>query len=73
MYGCVNTFRVTNCMNKKMGRPKMAKGEAREVFISTRLSAAENEEIKKAVKISGFPKTEWVRNSLLESARKRVT
>jgi hypothetical protein len=73
MYGYVNTFRDTIYMNKKMGRPKLETGKARTVFISTRLSVSENGEIQKAVKSSGTPKTEWVRNSLLSSARKRDT
>ena len=60
-------------MTKKMGRPKLAKGEARGVFISTRLSIPEAKEIADAVKKSGEPKTEWVRNTLLSAARNRDT
>lgn len=56
-----------------MGRPKLAKGEARDIFISTRLSFPENEEIREAVKRSKLPKTEWVRNALLSVARSRDT
>lgn len=56
-----------------MGRPKLAKGEARGKFVSTRVSIPEYQEIAKAVKISGQPKTEWVRNSLLSAARNRDT
>lgn len=60
-------------MSKKMGRPKLGKGEARAIFVSTRVSAPEYEEIVQAVKSSGQPKTEWVRNSLLSAARNRDT
>jgi hypothetical protein len=56
-------------MTAKLGRPKFPKGQARGKFISTRLSVPEYEEIAAAVKKSGTPKTEWVRNSLLNSAR----
>jgi hypothetical protein len=47
----------------------MPKGEARGRFISTRLSPPEYQEITAAIKKSGIAKTEWVRNSLLLSAR----
>jgi uncharacterized protein (DUF1778 family) len=60
-------------MNKKMGRPKLASGEARGEFISTRLTADEYQEIESAVKNSGRSKTEWVRNALLATARSCVT
>lgn len=56
-----------------MGRPKLAKGEARGIFVSTRVSSPEYQEIVKAVKSSGQPKTEWVRKSLLSAARNRDT
>jgi hypothetical protein len=51
----------------------LAEGKARGVFISTRLSIPENEEIKKAARQAKIPKTEWVRNALLSSARNRDT
>ena len=60
-------------MNKKMGRPKLATGEAKGRFISTRVSDPEYVEIESAVKKSGHPKTEWVRETLLTAARNRVT
>jgi uncharacterized protein (DUF1778 family) len=60
-------------MSKKMGRPTLAKGEAREEYISTRLTHLEHDEIKSAAKKSGQPKTEWVRTTLLTAARNRVT
>jgi hypothetical protein len=57
----------------KMGRPKLAKGEARGKFISTRVSPLEYREITQAVVRDGIKKTEWVRRSLLFSARNRDT
>ena len=56
-------------MTKKMGRPKLAKGEARGKFISTRVSNLEYAEIAQAVKRDGIKKPEWVRNALLSKAR----
>ena len=52
-------------MKKKMGRPKLAKGEAREKFISTRVSPPEYAEIAKAINDSPAQKTEWVRDRLV--------
>ena len=53
----------------KMGRPKMAKNEARGKFVGTRVSPPEYKEIKTAADKSGAAKTEWVRNALLSAAR----
>jgi len=58
-------------MNKKMGRPKLRKGEARGKFISTRLSPPEYAEIKSAIRDSGNAKTAWIREALLKVARQR--
>jgi hypothetical protein len=59
-------------MTKKMGRPKLAKNEAREKFISTRVSTPEYAEITQAIKRDGIKKPEWVRNALLSKARNRA-
>lgn len=53
-----------------MGRPKLPKKEARGMFVSTRVSPPEYKEITEAVRKSGLPKTQWVRESLLLAARK---
>jgi len=53
----------------KIGRPKVAKDKARGQFISTRVSSAEYKDIEAAIKRDGLKKTEWVRNSLLSSAK----
>jgi hypothetical protein len=53
------------------GRPKLPETEARSIFISTRLSVGESQVIREAIKRSGMKKTEWVREELLRSARKK--
>ena len=55
---------------KKVGRPTLPKTERRALFISTRLSQEEYEEIEAAVKSSGRAKTEWVRKKLIAAARR---
>lgn len=59
-------------MTKKLGRPKLARGEARGKFISTRVSNLEYNEIARAIKRDGVKKPEWVRKALLSSARSRA-
>jgi hypothetical protein len=53
---------------KKIGRPKLPKGEARSVF-SLRFSQAERKKIETAAKKSGEPLTQWARNALLAASR----
>jgi len=55
---------------KKVGRPTLPKTERRALFISTRLSPEEYEEVEAAVKSSGEAKTEWVRKKLIAAARR---
>jgi hypothetical protein len=69
----VSILIVTQKQNKKMGRPKLAVGEAKGKFISTRLTRGEFVEIESAIKASGTGKTEWVRQALLSTARNCVT
>jgi hypothetical protein len=59
-------------MIKKMGRPKLAKGQARGKFVSTRVSNLEYKEIADAIKRDAIKKPEWVRNALLSKARNRA-
>jgi hypothetical protein len=59
-------------MIKKMGRPKLAKGEARAKFFSTRVSNDEFKEITDAIKRDAIKKPDWVRNALLAKARNRA-
>ena len=54
----------------KAGRPSLPNNEKRGMFISTRLSPAEYDEIEAAIKSSGESKTEWVRKKLVAAARR---
>jgi hypothetical protein len=54
----------------KMGRPSLPKKEKRALFISTRVSPPEMQEIEAAIKSAGEAKTEWVRKKLLAAARR---
>lgn len=53
---------------KKIGRPKLPKGEAREVF-ALRLSPLEKKDIEAAAKKAKQPATQWAREVLLAAAR----
>jgi len=52
---------------KKLGRPKLPKGEAKKIF-SLRLSKPERDKIKQAAKLAGAPVTKWARKALLAAA-----
>jgi hypothetical protein len=72
---CATQYAATEekeTMNKqpKMGRPKLPKSEFRGVFVSTRLSPLEYQEVAKAIRESGDAKTEWIRKKLLAAARR---
>ena len=54
---------------KKLGRPKLAKGEAKGVLIGARFSPDEAKTVHGAVKRSKQGKSEWIRNTLLGAAR----
>ena len=51
-----------------MGRPKLAKGQAKGVVIGARFAPAESRCIHSAIKRSGNSKPEWVRKALLSAA-----
>ena len=54
---------------KKLGRPKLAKGEARGILIGARFAPEEAKQVHGAVKRSGLVKSEWIRNTLLGAAK----
>lgn len=54
---------------KKLGRPKLAKGEAKGVLIGARFTPDESRDVHAAVKRSGRVKSDWIRNVLLTAAR----
>jgi hypothetical protein len=52
-------------MNNKVGRPKLAKADAKGVLIGARFSPPEARQVEAAVKRAGQVKSEWVRKTLL--------
>ena len=55
-------------MKKKLGRPKLPKGEAKGALFAVRLAKPDADTINAAIKRSGTGKPEWLRNALLASA-----
>jgi Mobilization protein NikA len=58
-------------MPKKMGRPRIARSKARTNFVGTRLLADEDQEIQDAIRKSGRTQSDWIREALLNAARKK--
>lgn len=59
--------RITIMSKKpKLGRPKLPKGETKEVF-SLRLTSQERESIEQAASKAGQKPTEWARNVMLNA------
>lgn len=52
----------------KMGRPKLPKGEVKDILIGAKFSPDESKRVHNAVKKSGKGKSEWIRNTLLSTA-----
>jgi len=55
-------------MKKKMGRPKLPKGEARNVLLAGKVSELEYAKVLAAIKRSGMSESEWVRQAVLAAA-----
>ena len=55
--------------NKKAGRPKLPKGEARNTVFPLRMSKAEHEILTKVAAKAGLPLSEWGRKLLLSKAK----
>lgn len=51
----------------KVGRPKMAKGEARETVLQSRVQPSEKAAYQKAAKSEGKDLSTWVRETLNKS------
>ena len=49
---------------KKVGRPKLAKGDAKAVMLRVRISTAESKAIDAAAKASKQTVSEWIRATL---------
>jgi predicted HicB family RNase H-like nuclease len=48
----------------KVGRPKLAKGEARETVLQSRVQPSEKAAYKKAAKSEGMDLSTWIRHTL---------
>jgi hypothetical protein len=55
-------------MKPKMGRPRLPKGEVKDVLIGAKFAPHEADRVHAAVKRAKVGKSEWVRNTLLASA-----
>ncbi|HEV2692955.1 MAG TPA: hypothetical protein VG347_08685 [Verrucomicrobiae bacterium] len=56
-------------MNKKRGRPKLAKGTVKADFINLRFSSDEIKQIDAAAKLAGQNRAKWARAILLSAAK----
>jgi hypothetical protein len=56
-------------MNKKRGRPKLAKGKAKAEFINLRFSPEEAKQINSAADRAGQKRAKWARETLLSAAK----
>jgi hypothetical protein len=52
-------------MTTKMGRPRLAKSEAKGVLIGARFTLDESKRVHAAIKKSGQVKSDWIRTKLL--------
>jgi predicted DNA binding CopG/RHH family protein len=55
-------------MSKKMGRPKLPKGESKDFQIGVRFTSGESVKIKRAISKTGLSNADWARNILLSAA-----
>ena len=60
-------------MTKKLGRPKLAKGQAKAQFINLRFSPDEAKLIDLAAESANQKRARWARSALLSAARNRDT
>jgi predicted DNA binding CopG/RHH family protein len=56
-------------MNKKIGRPKLPKGAAKDFQIGVRFNREEAEIIKKAASKTGLNNADWARTVLLSVSK----
>lgn len=55
-------------MKIKVGRPKLPKGDAKDVLIGARFAPDEAEKVEKAARRASQNRSEWVRSVLLNAA-----
>jgi hypothetical protein len=58
-------------MTKKMGRPKLPKGEVKAVLLGAKFAPDEAKQVHAAVKRENIGKSEWIRKTLLSAAQAR--
>ena len=68
MYIPVKNVLIPKCMNNKMGRPKLPKGEAKAFQIGVRFNRDEAGKIRTAVAKTGLTNADWARNVLVGAA-----
>ena len=49
---------------KKVGRPKLAKGESKAIMLRVRISPVESKAVEAAAKASKLTVSEWIRGTL---------
>lgn len=54
---------------KSVGRPKLAKGEAKAIVLQSRVQPAEKATYQKAAKAAGVDLSTWVRQTLNEAIK----
>jgi uncharacterized protein (DUF1778 family) len=59
---------VAQKQNKKMGRPKLPKGEAKSELIRARVTPSEYKSFENAAKSAGKDISEWARKTLIDAA-----
>jgi hypothetical protein len=56
-------------MKSKMGRPKLPKGEVKDVLLGAKFAPDEAKRVHAAVKRENMGKSEWIRKTLLFAAQ----
>lgn len=54
---------------KKVGRPPLAKGEAKAIVLQSRVQAAEKQNYQKAAKAAGVDLSTWIRQTLNQAIK----
>jgi len=58
-------------MKTKMGRPRLPKGEVKDVLLGAKFAPDEARQVHAAVKRDNMGKSQWIRKTLLSAARAR--
>jgi hypothetical protein len=68
-YVGVENFLIPKLMSKKMGRPRLPKGQAKGVQIGVRFNPKDDKQIDRRVVESGQTKADWVRNAAVAETK----